>query len=524
MQLLTDILYENLERHPQKRVLAIKSRYRTLTWNYQDLFQFAQGIAKILEERGVEKGDRVILWAANSPYWIGTFFGCLLRGAIVVPMHTENTSEFIQKVIEQTEPKLFFKSLDLEWTCAEPVECIDIDYLGTEKLLGSDLRRNNLNSFSPNVRGETPHIGEDDIAEILYTSGTTGEPKGVVLTHKGIVSNINSIWDMIPIDKNDRILSILPLSHIFEQVVEFRVLAAGAFIVYTPALSSSLIKKTLKEYRVNKMAAVPEFLKRIIARIESEAERKGKARILAFLFSFTRIIPLRVIRRIIFSNIHKQFGGKLDLIVSGGAVLDATVAKKWQAIGVRIIQGYGLTETSSVVSLLSAGDSNILSVGKIVPGVEIRIAEDKEILVRGPNVTQGYYKNEVKTKEAFTDEGWFRTGDLGYLDKNGYLYIRGRKKFMILTPAGQNVYPEDIEAELNKESGVKDSAVVGLEKDGTILIHAELLGDIKNLEEVIARVNQRLASFQQIQSWSVWPLEDFPRTITRKVKKHEVLD
>lgn len=519
MRLLTDILYDNLERDQNKRALAIKLRYRTLTWNYQDLFQFAQGIAKILEERGVKKGDRVILWAANSPYWIGTFFGCLLRGAIVVPMHTENTPEFIQKVIEQTEPKLFFKSSDLEWTCAEPVECVDIDYFGTEKLLESG-----SNSFSPNVRGETPHIVEDDIAEILYTSGTTGEPKGVVLTHRNIVSNLDSIWDIIPIDKSDRILSILPLSHIFEQVVEFRVLAASAFIVYAPALSSSLIKKTLREYHVNKMAAVPEFLKRIITRIESEAERKGKARLLSFLFFFTRTIPIRAIRRAIFSNIHKQFGGKLDLVISGGAALDSKIARKWQLLGMRIIQGYGLTETSSVISTLSPNDSNIISVGKIIPGVEVKISEGKEILVKGLNVTQGYYKNKEKTKELFTEDGWLKTGDLGSLDEAGYLYIRGRKKFMILTPAGQNVYPEDIEAELNKEPGVKDSAVMGLEKDGTILIHAELLGDIKNLEEVIARVNQRLASFQQIQSWSVWPLEDFPRTITRKVKKYEVLD
>jgi len=219
------------------------------------------------------------------------------------------------------------------------------------------------------------------------------------------------------------------------------VLAAGAFIVYAPALSSSLIKKILKEYRVNKMAAVPEFLKRIITRIESEAERKGKAGLLFLFFSISYAISIKPLRRFIFSNVHKQFGGKLDLIVSGGAMLDAEVAKKWQALGVNIIQGYGLTETASVVSLLASGDSNIRSVGKVVPGVEIRIAKDKEILVRGPNVTQGYYKNEVKTKESFTDDGWFRTGDLGYLDKNGYLYIRGRKKFMILTASGQNVYP-----------------------------------------------------------------------------------
>ena len=510
--LLTDIVEKNAKKFPDKTALVMKMRYRTVSLSYKEVYELSVKIACFLEKQGVEKGDTILILAPNSPYWVCIFWGTLLRGAVLVPLNVQSTPQMIEKISQETEAKIFFKHMYFRHEATRNLRTFDVDFI-QEDVQGVDSSHFVETKASPG-----------DLVEIIYTSGTTGDPKGVMLTHKNIYSVVAAIDHLISIAAHDRFLSILPLSHIFEQVVEFRVLAAGAFIVYTPALSSSLIKKTLKEYRVNKMAAVPEFLKRIIARIESEAERKGKARILAFLFSFTRIIPLRVIRRIIFSNIHKQFGSKLDLIVSGGAVLDATVAKKWQAIGVRIIQGYGLTETSSVVSLLSAGDSNILSVGKIVPGVEIRIAEDKEILVRGPNVTQGYYKNEVKTKEAFTDEGWFRTGDLGYLDKNGYLYIRGRKKFMILTPAGQNVYPEDIEAELNKESGVKDSAVVGLEKDGTILIHAELLGDIKNLEEVIARVNQRLASFQQIQSWSVWPLEDFPRTITRKVKKHEVLD
>lgn len=505
MQLLTDILYNNLERYPQKRALAIKPRYRTISWTYQELFQFAQGINKLLEERGVEKGDRVILWASNSPYWIGTFFGCLLRGVIVVPMHTENTPEFIQKVIDQTDPKVFFKSSDLS---REGMSWIDIDYVASVT----------------DVRGETPHINENDIVEILYTSGTTGEPKGVILTHKNIVSNLHSVWDRIPIGKSDRILSILPLSHIFEQAVEFRVLAGGAFIVYAPALSSSLIRKTLKEYQINKMAVVPEFLKRIITHIESEAERKRRAKLLSLLFFAVRFINIRAIRRLIFSNIHRQLGGKLDLILSGGAMLDARVAKKWQLLGVNIIQGYGLTETASVVSLLASADSNIWSVGKVIPGIDIKIAQDQEILVKGPNVTQGYYKNKEQTKELFTEDGWFRTGDLGYLDKRGYLYIRGRKKFMILTASGQNVYPEDIEEKLNNEREVKDSAVVGLEKDGTTLIHAELLGDITNPEKIIERVNKSLSSFQHIQSWSVWPFEDFPRTITRKVKRYEVLD
>ncbi len=505
---LIDILEEGKEQFPEAPALKIKPRFRSIIWNYSQFYNFASGIAKLLEERKLKKGDRVLLWAPNSPYWLGAFFGCLLKGVIVVPLHLQNLPKFVLEVAKKTGAKLLLKSSGIKEPKKLSLAFINIDYF--DHLAQSE------HLF------KKPLIRENDLVEILYTSGTTGHPKGVVLTHKNIVSDLKAIFNIIKVEKSDKFLSILPLSHVFEQIVEFRTLASGAQIVFVPALGSVIITRTLLENKITKMAAVPEFLKLVMSRIETEAKRQGREKILKLLFKISPSLPKKV-RRILFRDVHRKFGGNLNLIVSGAAPLESEVGKKWQALGINILQGYGLTETSPVVSVTPPPFKKITSVGKVVPGVKVKIAKDDEILVKGPIVFKGYWKDSQKTKKAFED-GWFKTGDMGYLDKEGFLYIKGRKKFMILTAAGQNVYPEDIEFELNKEKGIMDSCVVGLPKRGKIEIHAVLLGKIKRAEKIIDRANKRLASFQQIQSWSTWPFSDFPRTITKKVKRLEVLE
>lgn len=508
MKTLVDILKNGKLRFPEAPALKIKPRYRSIVWNYSQLSNFASGIAKLLEEKRIKKGDRVLLLAPNSPYWLGSFFGCLLKGVIVVPLHLQNTHQFIREIERQTKAKLLLKYSGSKAPKGLKCPSLDIDYLDEfiereYKFLASSIK-------------------ESDIAEILYTSGTTGDPKGVILTHKNIIFNLKAIFHVIDVKKTDRILSILPLSHIFEQIIEFRILVSGAQIVYIPALSSVVITRNLRENKITKMAVVPEFLRLVMERIEGEAKLQGKEKILQTLFKISPFLPIKL-RRILFQNVHQRFGGKLGLVISGGAPLDLEVAKKWEALGINIVQGYGLTETSSIVSALTEKDKKLASIGKIIQGIEVKIAKDGEILVKGPIITQGYWKNPLKTKEAFK-AGWFKTGDIGYFDKEGYLYLKGRKKFMILTPTGQNVYPEDIEAELNKEREIKDSCVIGLKKEGRLLIHAVLLSEVKKIElqKIIDRANKRSASFQQIQSWSIWSFSDFPRTITRKIKRSEV--
>ncbi|MCH7882991.1 AMP-binding protein [Patescibacteria group bacterium] len=509
--ILTEILEKNAKAFPHKTALTMRMGYRTVSFTYQEVYDFSLSVACLLEKNGVAKGDRVLLLAPNSPYWICVFWGTLLRGAIIVPLNIQSTARMLKKIAEQTEAKILFKHVRFRQEIPTGLKTHDIELL-KEDLYGTD-----SSSFK-----ET-EILENDLAQILYTSGTTGDPKGVMLTHKNIFSNVKTLSRLIPISKDDKFLSILPLSHIFEQVVGFVLpFEKAAQIIYVS--SPVLIPDLLKEHRITKMVVVPEFLHIIMTRIYARAREKGKKKIFDTLMQLANNMNLKVLRRLLFYPVHVRLGGKLRTIASGGAALDPELERKWNALGIDLLQGYGLTETSPIISANTYRDHRLGSVGKVLPDVQVKIAPDGEILVKGPNVFQGYFKDQEKTSQAFNEEGWFRTGDDGGLDADGFLYIKGRKKYMIKGSGAQNVYPEDIEFELNNIAGVKDSCVVGLEKPaGRVEIHAVLLGDIENPEHIIEEANTRLASYQQITGWSLWPEEDFPRSATRKVKKEEVI-
>jgi long-chain acyl-CoA synthetase len=322
----------------------------------------------------------------------------------------------------------------------------------------------------------------------------------------------------------ERLLSILPLSHIYEQAGGlFLAQFYGAHVIY--AHSPSAIGDLLKEYKITKMLAVPEFLKILMGKIETAVEERGKKKIFEKMMRLSLKIPF--LSRLLFRSVHKKLGGKLDTIVSGGAPLDPVLERKWNALGVVLFQSYGLTETSPLVTSNTHEEHKFGSVGKIAPGVTARISEAGEIQVKGPNVFAGYFKNEEKTKEVFTSDGFFKTEDMGEFDKDGFLFLKGRKKYMIVGPGGQNVFPEDIEEVLNEMEGVKDSCVVGLElASGMVQIHAVFLLDDPTLDPkpFINQANEKLSSYQHITGYSVWPKDDFPRSATRKVKKNDVLE
>lgn len=515
--LLTSVLEKNAKEIGSRPALIMKIGYRTVTLTYQDVHEIAKKVAVFLQKHGLGSGDKVLLLAPNSPYWICAWWGCLLGGYVPVPLNIQSTGEIVRKIAEQTEAKIIFKYLHWKQDLPANLKVYDIDFL-SEHIGGTDVSKFSAEGGS--------QISENDIAELMYTSGTTGDPKGVILTHKNIASNLEVLIQLAPLSKIDKFLSILPLSHIFEQVAGFLLpYAKGVPIVY--AHSPAAIRDLLKEHRITIMAAVPEFLRIVMNKIELQAEERGKKKILGALMRLSGSVKIKPLQRILMRPILKRFGGRLHTVISGGAPLDPELEKKWNALGVYLLQGYGLTETAPVISTNSYEEHRIGSVGKVIPGVEVKIADDREIWVKGPNVFQGYFKNEQKTKESFTSDGWFITGDIGELDKDGFLYIRGRKKYMIKGPSAQNVYPEDIEFELNKIRGVKDSCVVGLEKPGgAVEIYAVLLLDKENPanpDDAAFEANNKLASYQRISNWSVWSEEDFPRSATRKVKKEEVL-
>lgn len=512
--LLTQILEQSTQEFPARTALVMRIGYRTVILNYREAHELSCKIACLLQQHGVTHGDRVVVLAPNSPYWICVFWATLLCGAVVVPLNIQSTAQMIADIVSHTGAKVIFKYRYLKEPLPGGAPVYDIEFI-KEDVAGID-----ASAF------KKVQALEHDLAEIMYTSGTTGEPKGVMLTHANLYSNVSAIAASIPLSTRDRLLSILPLSHILEQTAGFLLpFSTGARIVFSP--TPAAIAELLAQHRITKMVAVPEFLKIMMSKLEERAASRRFP--LAALRRLSLHICIKPLQRLLFFPVHRTLGGKLETIACGGAPLDVALEQKWAALGITLLQGYGLTETSPVVTNNTREHHRAGSVGRALPGVAVKISADGEILVKGPNVFRGYFNDEQKTRAVFDAEGWFRTGDIGALDQDGFLFIKGRKKYMIKGPGAQNVYPEDIECELNKIPGIKDSCVVGLDRPGgQVDTHAVLLfdpsvPDAMPAADIIAAANQQLASYQRITGWSLWPHDDFPRSATHKIKREPVL-
>ena len=482
---------------------------RALRFTYAEIHQLARRGAALLEANGVRAGDKVVIWAANSPYWVAMFFACQLKGAAAVPLMVQSTPDFVLKIAELTEARLILKSPTRRLSGSR-VPVVDLE---------TALASAHSNEYTPGNPGpETP-------CQILFTSGTTGTPKGVVLKHSNILANAQSIAALDLVRKDDHLVSILPLAHSFEQVASlFTAMAMGLQVTQCASFAGPHVRLNLVEDRPTLLVAVPEFLKLVMQQIEARAAEEGRKSSLDLLFKLGPSLPMSV-RRALARPILKRLGGRLRMLISGGSALDPAVGRKWEAIGVYVRQGYGATECSPVITACSMDVTDHSSVGRAVSGVQVRLADDGEILARGPNVVDGYYQRPEETAERFRD-GWYYTDDIGAFDERGWLHVKGRKKFLIVTPAGENVYPEDVEAELNAEPEVRDSAVIGWKKDSRFEIHAVLLPRpgvaLDDPQSLVERVNRRLQPHQRVQGVSVWDTEDFPRTPTRKAKKAEI--
>ena len=479
-------------------------------WTYADLRRQADRVSRWLLDEGVRTGDRVVLWAPNGPWWVAAFFGALRIGAVVVPLDVRSGPDFVRRVVEQTEPKLALVSS----TIAVP--------------WGDDLRTfavEELDSHLPTGGPSTwPEVRPDDLAEVMFTSGTTGAPKGVMLTHRNIRTNVEACNDVLPSGEALRPLSILPLSHLFEQTVGLLLpLRGGTNIAYATALQPAAIQRDMEEYRVTTMLLVPRVLHLFMDAIEREVAQQGREKTWKRLLTVAEYLPRRG-RKLLFRAVLQRFGGKLDFFVTGGAQLDPELEQKWELLGIAILQGYGSTETAPVIASTSLRDRRSRSVGKPVPGVQIRLAPDGELLVKGPNVTPGYWKNPEATAAALED-GWYRTGDIAELDAEGRIYLRGRKKDIIVLANGLNVYPDDVEEALRRVPGVAEVVVVGLPTSSGPEVHAVILSEAGclDLAEAVGSANRQLAHHQRIRSYRAWTQPDFPRTHTGKVKRADVL-
>ncbi|HXM47232.1 MAG TPA: AMP-binding protein [Pyrinomonadaceae bacterium] len=490
---------------------------RVKRWSYSQSAKTAFQLARELEARRIAKGDRVLLWARNSPEWVSAFFGCLLRGAIVVPLDLQSEPGFVKRVQEQVEAKLALCDTATSALVAKPLPVIDLNELS------SQIAHHSSKPYS------TTDIGYDDTVEIVFTSGTTAEPKGVRITHRNLLANLTPLeqeikrylkWERLfhPV----RFLNLLPLSHVFGQFMGIFVpQLLGGEVFFQESLSPSQIMETVRRERISVVIAVPRILDALREKIESDYDTRGK------LSGLRSAIASSAGRNFLrrwwtFRTIHSMFGWKFWAFVSGGAALNPDTEEFWQRLGFAVIQGYGMTETAALVSVNHPFKQGRGSIGKVLRGQEVKLAEDGEILVRGENVSSGYWKEEGQSRAA--TNGWFPTGDVGEIGEEGRLYFKGRKKEIIVTSAGVNIYPADIERVLGRQAEIKAGVVIEFEgPHGPEALAVLILRDIRaKAEAAISRVNELLAPHQQLRRWFIWPGEDFPRTATQKVRKQVV--
>jgi len=494
--------------------LVYDDGYRTWTWTYGELAAAARRFAARLRAHGIGTGQAIALWGENRPEWIASLWGALLEGVVIVPIDYRSSADFLIKVAGIVDARAILVG-----------DAVDVTHLDSSRPIWSlgEIFRNASSLPETPLAPRTSTLGTDT-AEIIFTSGATAEPKGVVLTHKNILANI------VPIEREMakyrkytlpfrpiRFLNLLPLSHMFGQAMAtFVPPMLPGVVVFTRSYAPADIIQQIKDRRISVLVCVPkilEVLKEHILRVAPEAAEPPPAG-LHWAKRWWR-----------YRRIHRMFGFKFWAMVVGAAPLDPELEAFWGRLGFLVVQGYGLTETAPIVTLNHPLHAKRGAVGKPIAGVEIRIADDGEILVRGENVTTGYFNAPEATREAFAD-GWFHTGDIGELDPEGRLLIKGRKKEMIVTPEGLNVFPEDVERALNEQPGVLDSAVVGAPVPGSSAERVQavlLLAPDTDADAVVRGANARLGDHQKIRASAVWPDKELPRTEgTRKLKRREL--
>lgn len=507
---------DDLSKYRRRIGYIYRTQYRKFLWRYGEIQEYAKKMASFLQRNGIKKGDRVIIWGENRPEWIISFLGCLLTGAVAVPVDDSSPEEFTCKIIKKTKARMAIVSENK----ALKAEDISIVFLNRLKQSLSEIKSE---EFSP------VDILPEDTVEIIFTSGTTAEPRGVIITHRNIVSNLNPIEDYVRKYGSwvislfsFRFLSLLPLSHMFGQSLAiFIPMMIGRTVILINSFNPSYIQKVIKEEKVWILIAFPRILAVLKDMTIREFDEK-KAGYFQQIYKSSE--GEKLLKRVwAFRKIHKSFGWRFWGIVVGGATLDKELEEFWSRIGMAVVQGYGMTETAPIISINNPLTGKRGSIGKTVGDQQIKIDRDGEILVKGPNVTDGYF-SETGVESLSIEEGWFRTGDLGEIDSEGYIYFKGRKKDVIVTAEGMNVFPEDVESILNQISGVKDSAVIAIDKDGREEVHAVLLPSSpeQDASVIIKEANENLSPHQRIKSYTIWKGEDFPRTPTLKIKKREV--
>lgn len=471
--------------------------FRTSVHSYAETAKAAQALAQRLRQAGIAEGDKLLIWSENRSEWIVAFWACLLAGAILVPLDYRSSEEMLERVRDKVQAKLIFTGDEVRLR-DQPIPVWPLSEL----------------DWSADGQAHPRAANRLDLAEIIFTSGATSDPKGVLISHQNILANIvpveREVLKYLPYGRPFfpiRFLNLLPLSHMFGQAMAtFIPPMLNGIVVFMRGYNPEEIVRQIRSRRVSVLVSVPKIL---------EILRDHIVRL--FPETATPTTNIHWVRRWWrFRRVHRMLGWKFWALIVGAAPLPPDLEAFWSQLGYIVIQGYGLTETAPIVTLNHPFRARKGTVGEPIAGVEVKIAPDGEILVRGENVTKGYYGAE---EAALDSEGWLHTGDIGEMDAERRLSIRGRKKEMIVTPEGLNIFPEDIERVLDRITGVRESAVVGKDRAQAVVV----VDSGVDPHHVLRTANSQLEAHQRLRTISVWPGTELPRTEgTRKLKRLEI--
>lgn len=532
------------ERKPSARALKYKKNGVYFSVTYKELAEEVKQAAAAFSKAGISRGDKVAILSNNRPEWAISDLAIMSLAAVGVPIHSTLSARAISYVINHSQARILIVSdqqlinkiflFQDEMPALEKIIVIErvsheiIDSCRKECLVWEDFFA--TGSVADFVLAPAK---ADDIASVIYTSGTTGLPKGVKLSHRNFLSNAIAVNALVPVKKGDVFLSFLPLSHVLERTAGYYIpLLFGATIAY--AESFKQLADNLKEVRPTIMIAVPRVFEKFYDIIWDKIARGSKVKKMMFYHALHQkdgSIGHYLADLIVFGKIRKAMGGRLRLTVSGGASLDPKIAKFFKKMGILIVEGYGLTETSPVVAVNRAEAVKFGTVGYVVPGTEVKISSDKEILVKGPGVFGGYYRDDEATGEAFDDDGWFMTGDLGFMGGDGRLSIIGRKKEMMVTSGGKNIWPEVLEQKINIDRFISQSMTVAHHRKFVAALIVPDWQEVKNFlkerglpfgslsklatrpevislfEERIEKINANLCDYERIAKFVLLPQE-----------------
>ncbi|HEX6505823.1 MAG TPA: AMP-binding protein [Terriglobales bacterium] len=556
MQTFYDRFAECAQKWPQNVALEIQTRDGLQDYTYAEVRRLSESLAYWLISSGYGVGTRCAILAANHPLWVTTYLGIIAAGCVAVPLDTGFNPQQVAKLLKDSGSSLLFCD---EAHLAVAKEAAATENAGTAAL-GRPQRTKSQDrvgileiaeTFPPPTAGFQPaEVAPDDLAALLYTSGTTADPKGVMLSHANLMGEAEAVFGWAHIGPKDALLGVLPLFHALAQMANlFLPLVSGSRVVYLETLNTTELLRALRERHITAFACVPQFFYLIHERIQKDVKERGwlarmLMRTLMGVNRFTRAFGWNS-GKLFFRPIHRMFGNNMRYLVTGGSRWDAQVGRDFYGLGIDILQAYGLTETTGGAFATPPFDNIIGSVGKPLRGVEARILDPQpqeggpavgEIAIGGAIVMKGYWNRPDATAEILRD-GWLRSGDLGYFDDDGNLFITGRKKEVIVLSSGKNIYPEEIEAHYLKSPFIKEICVLGLVSPPgepfSERLHAVIVPDfevlrerkIVNAKEVIRfdieSLSQQLPSTKRILSYEIWQT-DLPRTTTRKLKRFEI--